>query len=49
VFELLDSLSKGGVRSFGSAEFDDGGTTVLHYVFTYTDEVNYTLGVVPPS
>jgi len=47
VFELLDSLSKGGVGSFGSVEFDDGGTTVFHCVFTYSGSVTYTLGSRP--
>jgi len=41
VFELLDSLSKGGVDSFGSIEFDDGGTTVFHCTFTYIGGVTY--------
>ncbi|AXR79924.1 IS1341-type transposase (plasmid) [Natrarchaeobaculum sulfurireducens] len=47
VFELLDSLSKGCVGSFGNVEFDDGGTTVFHCAFTYTFGVRYMFGSWP--
>jgi hypothetical protein len=32
VFELLDSLLKQWLRALEKAEFDDGGTTVVHCV-----------------
>jgi hypothetical protein len=48
MLELLDSLSKGSVCSFGSVEFDDGGSTVFHCVFTHTVDVTYMSGVGQP-
>ena len=44
MFELLDRLSKGVIGSFGSVEFDDGGTTVFHCGFTYSGSVTYMVG-----
>jgi hypothetical protein len=47
MFELLDSLAKERIGSIGRVELDDGGTTVFHCMFTYTDDVSYTFGSRP--
>jgi len=39
VFELLDSLPQVCIRFFGCIELDNGGSTVLHDIFTYTPVV----------
>ena len=41
IFSELDCLLKGVVGTFGSVEFDDGGTAVFHCIFTYTVCVTY--------
>ena len=35
VFELLDSLPQVLIRAFERVELDNGGSTVLHDIFTY--------------